>query len=288
MTGKKIEALCVAGAGAMGRQIALNGAVKGFQVRLYDSSKNALDSAEAWCNTYLDGSVERGKLEREEAENVKGRVRFMEQLSEALENADLVIEAIIEKEEVKKELLMQIDKYVSEDTIIASNSSYIPSSVFKDAVRNPGRLCNLHYFNPAMRMDLVEIVRGEHTSDETIERLTAFAEKIHKKYIVVQKEIEGFVVNRLLKALQDEAYFLVDEGIATVEEVDLGAEIGLNHPMGPFRLMDLTGLDINYYNRQRRYQQTKAPKDKPPACLEEKFKKGEFGRKSGRGWYQYQ
>ncbi|MDL2302199.1 3-hydroxyacyl-CoA dehydrogenase family protein, partial [Lachnospiraceae bacterium OttesenSCG-928-D06] len=173
------------------------------------------------------------------------------------------------------------------DAIIASNSSFIPSSLFVEDIEGAERLCNLHYFNPAMLMKLVEIVKGEHTSDETVEALKAFVKAIGKEYILVKKEIEGFVVNRLLRAVQNEAFFLYDQGIASFEDIDIGAEKGLNYPMGPFRLLDLAGIDICYMNRQKTYEKTGCPEDKPPKFLEEKYKKGEFGRKSGKGWYDY-
>lgn len=285
---EKIHNVCVIGAGVMGRQIALNGAVSGFQVVLTDSFPAALEKAGAWAKSYLTTSVEKGKMTQEEMEAALGRLTVDQPLEDALKQADLVIEAIIEEEEAKRELFTTVSKIAPAHAIVTSNSSYIPSSVFAPFFSDPGRLANLHYFNPAMRMKLVEIVRGEHTADETIDTLKEFVSAVGKTYIVVNKEIEGFVVNRLLRAVQDEGYFLLENGIASFEDIDKGAELGLNYPMGPFRLMDLTGLDINYYNRQRHYKETGDEADRPPRALEERFLRGDYGKKTGKGWYSYE
>ena len=284
---KEIKTVAVLGAGAMGRQIALNAAVNGFAVRVADSFPSACDKALAWSRSYLDKSVEKGKMTRLDADAALARVAYTRAPGEAVEGCDLVIEAIIEDEAVKRELFAEVNLRAPADALITTNSSYIPSSRFTDLIANPARLCNLHYFNPAMRMKLVEIVRGDHTGAETVEVLKAFVRAVGKDCIVVNKEIEGFVVNRLLRAMQNEAFFLYQNGIASIEDIDAGAEKGLNHPMGPFRLLDLAGIDICYLNRQRTYEKTGRPEDRPPAFLEEKYKKGELGVKTGRGWYDY-
>lgn len=284
---KEIKTVTVTGAGVMGRQIALNAAVNGFNVRLGDTFPDACSKASKWAEEFLAKSVEKGKSSREDADTALARVHYTESIAEAVEGCDLVIEAIIEDEEIKRALFREITAAAPKDAIIATNSSYIPSSRFASDVEAPGRLCNLHYFNPAMLMKLVEIVRGDHTDDETVQSLKAFVKAVGKNFIVVNKEIEGFVVNRLLRACQNEAFSLYENGIASVEDIDTGAEEGLNHPMGPFRLLDLAGIDICYLNRQRAYERTGRPEDKPPAFLVEKYEKGEFGRKAGKGWYDY-
>ena len=284
---KQIQRVCVIGAGVMGRQIALNAAAGGFAVVLADSFPDALKEAGAWSRSYLEGSVQKGKLTQEEMEGTLARVTLEDSLEAALSGADLVIEAIIEEEAVKRELFTTVSRAAPPDAIVTSNSSYIPSSTFAGLFQEPGRLANLHYFNPAMRMKLVEIVRGPHTSGETIEALKQFVTAVGKTYIIVEKEIEGFVVNRLLRAVQDEGYYLLEHGVASFADIDKGAELGLNYPMGPFRLMDLTGLDINYYNRRHRYEQTGREEDRPPRQLEERFQRGEYGKKTGKGWYSY-
>lgn len=283
-----IHYVAVIGGGAMGRQIALNAALAGHAVSLHDSFADALEQAKTWTDDYLAKAVAKGKMTKETAGAALERLTFAPDLENAVRNVDLVIEAIIEKEDVKAELFRRLGSIVRPDTILATNSSYMPSSKFAGVVNNPGRLLNLHYFNPAMRMDLVEIVRGRHTDEAVVEKVKAFADAIGKSYVLVNREIDGFVVNRLLRAVQDEAYFLLENGIASVEDIDKGAEKGLNYPMGPFRLMDLTGLDINYYNRSKKYEQSHDPHDAVPLSLAEKFTRGEYGRKTGKGWYTYE
>lgn len=283
----EVRNVSVIGAGAMGRQIALNSALSGFRTTLTDMAPAVLEQARAWIEDYLEKQVSKGKRTREQAEEGLANCIMVSGLAEAVKDADLVIEAIIEKLDAKRELFAQLDKLTPSHAILASNSSYLASSRFVDVTTRPEKVANLHYFNPAMHMQLVEVIRGDHTSEETAQILIEFVKRNGKTPIFVRKEVEGFVVNRLLKALQDEAYYLLVNGVATFEEIDLGAEKGLNFPMGPFRLMDLTGLDINYMNRERKFKETGLEKDRPPRILEEKYLKGELGRKTGKGWYEY-
>lgn len=284
---KTIKNVCVAGAGAMGMQIALNAAAHGYLVKLYGPRSAALEKAENWIKSYLTKNVEKGKYTTKNSEEILARLIFGTNLEESVSNCDLFIDSSKEDKDIKSKLFTEVNKYAPDDAILASNSSYIGSSEFADCVNTPERLVNLHYFNPAMHMKLVEIVRGKNTSDETVEVLKEFVKSIGKEYITVNREIEGFVVNRLLRAIQNEAFYLYDLGIASFEDIDSGAEKGLNHPMGPFRLLDLTGIDICFYNRNSKYEKTGNPADKPPRFLTEKFNKGEFGRKTGKGWYDY-
>lgn len=283
----KIENVCVVGAGVMGREIALNAAFNGYNAALTDSQPGALQKARAWAESYLEGSVAKGKATAEQKDAALGRLSFTGDLPHAAAGAGLVIEAIVEKLDIKLDLFRRLDGLVSSETILASNSSYIPSSRLVEAVSHPERLANLHYFNPAMRMQLVEIVRGPHTSDATVEALRAFVASIGKISILVKKEIEGFIVNRILKAVANEAFFLLENDIASFEDIDLAAEKGLNYPLGPFRLMDFTGLDITFLNRQRVFDESGKECDRPPHQLEERYRKGDYGRKTGKGWYSY-
>ncbi|MDR1028099.1 MAG: 3-hydroxyacyl-CoA dehydrogenase family protein [Clostridiales Family XIII bacterium] len=281
---KEIKTVCVAGAGSMGRQIALNAALHGYRARVKTSKaeKNA-----EWCKSFMNKGLAKGKYTEKQVTETLGRMVYADNTEEAVKGADLIIESVIEDESVKRTFFEEVNRYASKDAIVTTNSSYIASSKFIDLIDNPGRLANLHYFNPAMYMTLVEIVRGTHTADETVETLKAFVDGISKQYIIVNKEIEGFVVNRLLRAIQNEGFFLYKEGVASFEDIDTGAEKGLNHPMGPFRLVDLTGIDICYMNRKAKFDRTGDPADEPPAFLKEKYEKGELGRKTGKGWYDY-
>lgn len=283
----EIKKVTVIGAGVMGKQIALLSAIQGFQVVLNDASGEALTAAEKWKNDYLFGRIAKCKMTEKQVEEIKQRFFIENDLAEAVKDADLVIEAIIEKLDIKRELFEKLGKLAKEEAILASNSSFIPSSNVADVTGRPEKVANLHYFNPALVMQLVEVVKGEHTSEETGAALVKFATDCGKYPILLQKEIDGFVVNRIQRAITDTAFYLVEHGYATPQEIDLAAEKGLNYPMGPFRLLDLAGNDIAYLSRQRRYEETGDEAEKPPKFLEEKYLKGELGKKTGKGWYDY-
>jgi len=281
-----INRVCVIGGGLMGRQIALNTAIYPYTVVLTDNNPQVLESVEAWKEDYLAGRIKKGRMTEEQVAGIKSRFSLCADLTEALQDADLVIEAIVEREDVKRNLLKQIDAVVRPDTIIATNSSRMPSSLFKDDVSNPERLVNLHYFNPALVMKLTEVVQGDHCSNETAQAVYDFSLATGKSPIWVKKEIEGFIVNRILGAIQREARFLVQEGYCTFEEIDTACEKGLNHPMGPFRLNDLTGNDLTFDIMDRIYKNT----GEKPLCYDlfkQMVEEGRLGKKSGRGFYDY-
>lgn len=282
-----IKKVTVIGAGIMGKQIALNSAIYGYSVVLCDMSNEALKKAEEWKNEWLAGRVQKGKLKAEKVPEINSNIKFIIDIAEAVRDADLVIEAIVEKEEIKRELFKQLDTLTKPETILASNSSFIPSSLIADVTNKQDKVANLHYFNPALVMKLVEVVKGDHTSIETANALYEFAKNTGKEPILLKKEIDGFVANRVLSKIVSEAYYLVEQGIVTPQEVDIALEQGLNHPMGPFKIMDFSGIDLAYLAKQRRYEKTGNPEDKPPKFLEDKYNKGEFGRKTGKGWYDY-
>lgn len=281
----EIKRVTIIGGGTMGMQIALNAAVNGLDTTLTDSFPGVLDKVATWSKEYLAGRVAKGKMTNEEAAAIQGRFHMIESLEAAVVKADLVIEAIIEDLEAKKTLFATVAKMAPAEAIIVSNSStFVPSSM-APATGKADKFANLHYFNPALHMELVEIVVGPQSSKETIDSLVDFAAKIGKKAITVQKEIEGFIVNRLFGALTTEAWFLLENGYATVEDIDIAAEKGLGHPMGAFRTMDLAGLDTIYSIRLAKFKAGTGAT--PPKILEEKVKKGEFGRKTGQGFYTY-
>ena len=287
----ELKTVVVIGAGAMGRQIAmntvLNGRARGYRVLLCDSFAPALESAEKWADGYLAGRVEKGRITKEEAEQVRQNLTITSDVDGSAAQADFVIEAIVEDLKVKRELFARISKICRPDAVLSTNSSNIVSSKLADVTEHPERLMNVHYFNPALAMKLVELVRGAHTSDETVAIAKAFAESTGKTAIVLNKEIAGFVVNRINAAVVHEALSLLEQRIATVEDIDTACEKGLNYPMGPFRLMDLTGIDVNYYVRVDRYAESHDPYDAPHPLVVEKFKRGEYGKKTGKGWYEY-
>ncbi len=284
---KDVKTICVVGAGNMGHQIALQCALYGYETYCTDVSQEMINKAQAFAEKYLPERVAKGKLTAEQTAQAKAHLHFVSQLSEAAKNADFVIEAVVEKVDVKRELFAELDKLCPPHAILASNSSNIVSSQFADVTSRPEKVCNMHFFNPALVMKVVEVVKGPHTSEETVQITIDLTKAIGKTPVVITKEIYGFVVNRILGAITGEAFHLAEEGYATPQDIDIAVEGALGHPMGPFRLMDLTGLDLAYTIRTERYKASGDPKDKPPKILEEKFKAGEYGRKTGKGFYTY-
>jgi len=248
----------VIGGGAMGRQIALNTAIHGYEVVVCESFPAALASLESWKEEYLAGRVAKGRMTQEQVDAVKARFAVTDDLAVACKDTDIVIEAIIEDKQAKTDLLGKVSKLVRTDTIIATNSSFMVSSTFAGAVDHPERLVNLHYFMPALVMKLVEVVKGEHTSQETVDKLMEFGRSTGKTPALVKKEGDGVIVNNVLKAIKEEAYRLVSEGVCSLEDLDTAVKLGLGHPMGPYELDDMSGIDVRYNVLKRRYEETTA------------------------------
>lgn len=282
-----IKNVAIIGAGRMGRQIAMNTAIHGYQVVLHDSAQPVLQDAATWAEEYLAGRIAKGRMSREETQQIKTRLAFIDTLEQAVTQADLVIEAVVEVQEVKRELLQRVSQLVREDAIIATNSSFMASSMFADAVKNPARLANLHFFNPALVLKLTEVVRGEHTAQETIDALMEFSRNTGKKPVLVQKEIDGFVANRLLNACKNEALFLVENGYCTFEDIDNACKNGLGHPMGQFELMDVTGVDTTYYRMVRDIERT-GTEPVGYQLIKRMFDENRLGKKTGHGFYDYE
>lgn len=283
-----IGRVAVVGAGTMGRQIALSIALHGLPVRLMDARPEALREAETFIDDRLARSAERGRLTGEAAEAARARLALVPSLEAAVADADLVIEAVVEDLDVKRRLFGDLDRLAPPGAILATNSSTIPSSQLAGATSRPALVANLHYFNPALVMELVEVVQGPHTSAETAGALMAFARATGKTPILLRKEVPGFVANRLLHALRREALWLLETGVATHADIDLAAEKGLGHPMGPFRIMDLVGLDVVRDVALQRHRESGLMEDRPHPLVESKVSEGRLGRKSGRGWYDYE
>ena len=283
----QIKKVCVIGGGLMGRQIALNTAIYPFEVTVFDANPAVLEDLAKWEDNYLAGRIAKGRMTAEQVAQIRSRFTICTTLEEALKDADLVIEAIIERKDIKSQVFQQVSALVREDTIIATNSSRMASSMFAGDVSNPSRLANLHYFNPALVMKLVEVVQGEHCADETAQTLYDFAVATGKEPIWIKKEVEGFIVNRMLQALKNEARWLVENGYCTPQEVDKACEKGLNHPMGPFRLEDFSGIDLTYNIMERKIEET----GEIPVgytLIKSYYDKGWYGKKSGRGFYEYE
>lgn len=279
--------ITVIGAGNMGHQIAICAALANFKVVCTDSNAAILENASQFAHTYLAQRVAKLKLSQEQADSALGNLIFEPQLKDAVKNADLVIEAIIEKLEIKRKLFAELDILCPVHTIFASNSSYIVGSKLADATKRPDKVCNMHFFNPALVMKLVEVVKGPHVSNETVDSVMKVATQMGKTPILLKKEIYGFVVNRLLQATRKEALYLLDTGIANFEDIDAAAKLGLGYPMGPFELLDLTGIDLAYHVGIAKHAETSNDSDLPSPSIVEKYKKGHFGKKTGKGFYDY-
>jgi 3-hydroxybutyryl-CoA dehydrogenase len=284
----EIRKITVIGAGNMGHQIALCAAMSGFQVKCTDTNPDILAKAIAFADNYLKERVAKGKLSEEAANQAIENLAFVPTIEEAVVDVDLVIEAIIEKLEVKRKLFADLDKICPAHTILATNSSYIVSSKIADATNRPEKVCNMHFFNPALVMKLVEVVQGPHVSEETVDSVMNAAKKMNKTPVLLHKEIYGFLVNRLLQATRKEALKLLDMGVASFEDIDTAAMNGLGYPMGPFQLLDLTGIDLAYHVGMEKYEESGDPADRPSPTVVEKFTKGEWGKKVGKGFYDYE
>lgn len=271
----------------MGHQVATLCAIKGFRTFCTDTDKQTLDKAADFFSTYIASRVEKKKLTVEEAERIKERLSFTQELEEAVGSADFVIEAVVELLDVKRDLFSRIDKLAPRHAIISTNSSYIVSSKLADVTRRPDKVCNMHFFNPALVMKLVEVVKGPHVSEETARIAYQLSEKLDKVPVTLNREVEGLLMNRIVMAVRLEAYWLIDMGIASVEDIDKACVYGAGHPMGPFQMNDLSGLDLSYMHLIEKFRETGDPADAPPPCLAEKYFQGKFGRKTGEGWYKY-
>ncbi len=287
MAVSNIKKICVVGAGTMGNEIALCAALNGYRVACTDMSTEAIKKAKEFIDSYLRDRVAKGKLTEEATQQAKANLFFIPNLKEAATDADFVIEAITEKLALKRQLFSELDRICPKHTILATNSSFIVSSKIADATTRSDKVCNMHFFNPAMVMKLVEVVKGPHVSEETFDTVVAIAKSLGKTPVILKKEIYGFLVNRILSAIINESLFLYDMDIASFEDIDTAVTLGLGHTIGPFKLLDLTGIDLSYYINMERYKETGDPAQKPSPIIVEKFIKKEWGRKTGRGFYDY-
>jgi 3-hydroxybutyryl-CoA dehydrogenase len=287
MTIEDVKRICVVGAGVMGHQIALLCAIHGFRTTCHDIKEEMLQKAQRFVDEYLPGRVSKGKMTEEQARRARENIHFTNDLGKAAGDADYVIEAVFESIEVKRDVFSRLDEVAPPHAILATNSSYIVSSLIADATKRPSKVLNLHFFNPALVMKLVEVVQGPHVSDETAQVSVELCHKLDKVPVHLKKEVEGFLLNRIIRAIRQEALWLLEMGVASHEDIDKACVYGAGHPMGPFRLMDLTGIDLNYHMSMERFRKTGNPADLPPPTLVEKYVQGHYGQKTGKGWYDY-
>ncbi|UHA59544.1 3-hydroxyacyl-CoA dehydrogenase family protein [Metabacillus litoralis] len=283
----QVQSICVVGAGQMGHQIAMLSALAGFETIIQDVNVNALQKAESTLHTIMDKWVTKGKISSETKMESFQRLTFSTNLLHSVQDADFIIEAIVEKLDAKQELFRKLDEFAKPEAILASNSSTIVNSLLAEVTNRPDKVVNMHFFFPPLVMDCVEVVKSEKTSELTAQMTMLVCEKMNRTAVLLQKEISGFIANRILGALQREAVYLYENGYADYKDIDRICKKALSHPIGPFELMDLSGIDVGYFVMQQRFAETGDPADRPAECIEEKVKQGHLGRKTGKGWYEY-
>ena len=280
-----IRQIAVIGTGTMGRGIAYLAALAGYDTVIHDVDAAALDAAKASVESTLKKGVEKGKVAEAAAREAMGRIQLAGDLEPAVRSADLIIEAVPEDFDLKKNIFSQADVICGEETILASNTSSFSITKLAGAVERREQFVGLHFFNPPHVMKLVEIVRGQRTSDRTIEQARQVAEKMGKQPIVV-RDSPGFATSRLGIAIGLEAIRMLEEGVASAEDIDRAMELGYNHPMGPLRLSDLVGLDVRLSIAEYLASML-GPRFEPPELLRKMVREGRLGRKSGRGFYEW-
>jgi len=282
----ELKRVMVVGAGTMGSQIALQAALgRRYEVTLVDTVAGQLEKARMQNQKLVDRSVEKGRLTRDQGDEALRRIHDSNDLAASAAGADLVIEAVIENFDAKKSVFEMLGEHARADAILASNSSTIAISRLADFSGHPERCCNMHFFHPVTVMQLCEVVRGPKTSDETVGAAMDFVRSIDRTPVLLKKEIWGFIVNRILFAASEEAMRLLEGGYASAEDIDIAVQKGLNWPMGPFHLLDFSGLDVFYGAMQDRHRQGEGPE--APEVLRRLVDQGRLGRKTGRGFFDY-
>lgn len=283
----EIKKIGVVGAGAMGNGIAQVASQIGCEVILRDIEDTFVERGIKNIDRFLSKSVEKGKLEASEKDAILGRIQGTTDMS-SLKDVDFVVEVVLEDLGLKKKVFSELDELCRPEVILASNTSSMSITEIAAATKRPDKVCGMHFFNPVPLMRLVEVIRGYGTSDETVEITTELAKKMGKITVEVKKDSPGFIVNRIMIPHMLEAIKIVEEGIASKEDVDIAVKNGLNYPMGPFELMDLTGIDIAYNVTEYFYKElNKESKWVSPNLLKTMIRANRLGRKTGGGWYDY-
>ena len=283
----EIKTIGVLGAGVMGNGIAQVAAQAGYNVVMRDIEERFVEGGIKNIDKFLAKTVEKGKMTADDKAKIMGRIKGSTKM-EDMKDADYVVEVVVEVMDVKKKVFAELDEITKPGVILSSNTSSMSLTEMATAVKRPDKVVGLHFFNPVPLMRLVEVIRGMRTSDETIAVSMDLARKLGKEPVEVKTDIPGFLVNRLMIPHFVEAVQLYEKGVASKEDIDKAAKLGLNYPMGPFELMDLTGLDIGLAVAQ--YFHDNLPKElkwDPPLVWENMVKSGLLGRKTGRGWYDY-
>lgn len=281
----EIKRIGVVGAGTMGNGIAQVAAQIGCDVVMRDIEMKFVEGGMKKIEGFLSRSVEKGKMDSKEKDTIIGRIRGTTDMHD-LNEVDFVVEAVLEDMDLKKRVFKELDELCRPDVILATNTSSMSITEIGASTKRPDKVCGMHFFNPVPLMRLVEIIRGYSTTDETIQTTTELAQKMGKVTVEVKKDSPGFIVNRILIPHFLEAVKIVEEGIASIEDVDKAVKNGLNYPMGPFELMDLTGIDIAYFVSEYFYKElNKENKWVAPNLMKTMVRAGKLGKKTGGGWY---
>ncbi|MGI6308958.1 MAG: 3-hydroxyacyl-CoA dehydrogenase family protein [Dethiobacteria bacterium] len=281
-----ISKIGVIGAGTMGGGIAQVAAQAGFTVVLNDIEMSFVDKAISRMEGFFQRSLEKGKMTEEEKKEILSRLTRSTDMRD-FSDVDLVIEVVVEDLELKKKIFSDLDKICKPEAFFASNTSSMPITLLASATKRPERVAGMHFFNPPALMKLVEVIRGYFTSDETVKVISEVAQKMGKTTVEVKKDSPGFIVNRVMMAHYLEAIRLVEEGVATPQDIDTAVRLGLNYPMGPFELHDFAGVDIGYFVAEYFYKEFKEARWNPPQSLKALVRAGRLGKKTGAGWYDY-
>jgi 3-hydroxybutyryl-CoA dehydrogenase len=280
-----VKTVAVIGAGIMGRGIAHVAALGGYRTILEDILPASLRKAESEIRANLDKGVELGKLEKSAADAAFSRIQLVGSVEEAAREADLVIEAVPEEMDSKIEIFTLLDKICRPGTILASNTSSLSVTEIASVTYRPRKCVGMHFFNPVHKMKLLEVVRALETDDETIAAATEVGQRMGKEVVVI-KESPGFITSRINAMIGNEAFYMLQEGIASAEDIDKALKLGLNHPMGPFELVDLVGLDTRLHILEYLHKSL-GEKFRPAPLLVQHVKAGRLGRKTGRGVFDY-
>ncbi len=287
METKPIETICIMGTGYMGTQIGLQCASYGYTTWMIAHSENSLKEASRDQMNELDERVKNRQITEDEKKNILDRIHLTLDMKEGASGADLVIEAVPERLELKRKVFANLDRICPGHTIIGTNTSSIRVSYIEDATNRPDRVLNTHFYPPVWERPMVELMGGTKTSDETIERVRQFAHRIGLTPIIARKEITGFAFNRVWRAIKRECLHIVDNGVATYEDEDRAWMIFTGMPIGPFGMMDMIGLDVIKDIEMVYYNESKDESDYPPKFLLDKVERGELGVKTGKGFYTY-
>ncbi len=281
----EVRTIAVIGAGIMGRGIAHAAALGGYRTILEDILPTALRKAESEIRSNLDKAVELGKVTKADADKAVGQLEYASSVEQAAREADLVIEAVPEEMESKIEIFTLLDKVCRPTTILASNTSSLSVTEIASVTYRAPKCVGMHFFNPVHKMKLLEIVRALETDDDTLAAAVEVGRRMHKEVVVI-KESPGFITSRINAMIGNEAFYMLQEGVASAQDIDKALKLGLNHPMGPFEMIDLVGLDTRLHILEYLHK-TLGDKFRPAPLLVQYVKAGRLGRKSGRGVYEY-